>query len=1270
MTQDMSKDNKKQHSSQCEVRNLRTVSPSASNSLFPSCKQRAFRLLAVTFLRGNSHFTRSKLRLYSGESHSPLASFCRYAVVVLLMMVGGITGAWAQTDYSGFFYIANETDHGKDIANRYYLVPAKNPQQPHYADAYFNSQYCNVNGKGDYSGDNYGDSEKPFITTYKTNRDKSSMWQIKSSTISGYYYIIHCVTGKYLVYEPPYKEKDNRKSFHLEDVAETPTDDKYLFSISGSLSGPINISSKKKSGWYFNPAANNINQFYGTDAADNGDYWAGGIVGVYNNTGGNSQWYFEDVPPYFVYTSENKIKIIYPDDAATIYYTTDGKDPAISETKKEYKGEPFGPDDGQVIIRAIAKTDSHQSAEGSSILPCSSSPYLMQNVECTDFYMIPGDLSNNETVVHTTSLGRPTMQWYFKPAGMDNDYPYQYFYIYNKGYEGTDENYLFCNSDGNVRMKTVSDFEASKTGDAFDSYGDDYKFRILADASTGYRIVPKNRQTHWLYKNGNNAGDAISTSNSSTSTQCRWNLIPLSKKPAFTPPFTVSGENNTYYKIKNASNTTYFIIPGTTNEYATTSDAAESDNMKWYFREAGSDGWNTYYYIVNAATNEYLYYRHDNLTTTANKDNAFTTKGYSSGGSDEDRYQFVVANTATSTSEHYYYIVPKPLKYLSNNQYMLVWRDSTNPLKVSHARNDSQRKWIFDSTTFTCEMPVITNDDIDGTITITCTTPGAKIYYTTSTTGVGDCADPTSASTLYSGTFLQGDITYIKAIAMRSETDASSVTGKSFAAFKCAKPVIQMGIGGIVITCATAGATIYYTLDQEIYETDPLNTTGIQQYMGTPITYDGGNPPVVRAFAIKGESISTMSLVAEYNDVPQIITKTSEITNLSGNYIFGEGFTDDLSEAIQGTFTGKIDGQFIALSLGHPLFASTENAVIKNVMLKDVKISGSGSVGAIVGEAGGYTRIYNCGILPTNNKYESDASYVKSSDGYCGGLVGWLKDDSRVVNCFSYANITGGTDVAGIVGHNETASNTTESDGKYANLRTAVVNCMFYGDITGGTNVYPVYGGANMLNTGDNGINTYDFYRAEANITVAGGKFNGSWPASEENLTRFEYYRYLLNSNRELCGWWVKSDVAPNTMSTTDVQAIEKDASLMAKWVLDPSIAPYPILKSAGKYSSVINPDPEKRIDPGTKQWVDRVVSSNTIQTDAAPDTEGQTLGTVNVTIKAGSHHILLISRQWTSTTSISAMARFSCLIIMRYSAIPMGLHGVRNMATTTPAWW
>ena len=114
-------------------------------------------------------------------------------------------------------------------------------------------------------------------------------------------------------------------------------------------------------------------------------------------------------------------------------------------------------------------------------------------------------------------------------------------------------------------------------------------------------------------------------------------------------------------------------------------------------------------------------------------------------------------------------------------------------------------------------------------------------------------------------------------------------------------------------------------------------------------------------------------------------------------------------------------------------------------------------------------------------------------------MVGWLKDDSRVINCFSYANITGGSTVAGIVGYNDFASTAEESDGKYTKLKTAVVNCMFYGNITGGTTRYPVYGGKKILNNTVTGINNYDFYRAEANLGLTDDiHYNCSWPAQEE----------------------------------------------------------------------------------------------------------------------------------------------------------------------------
>ena len=371
-------------------------------------------------------------------------------------------------------------------------------------------------------------------------------------------------------------------------------------------------------------------------------------------------------------------------------------------------------------------------------------------------------------------------------------------------------------------------------------------------------------------------------------------------------------------------------------------------------------------------------------------------------------------------------------------------------------------------------------------------------------------------------------------------------------------------------------------------------------------------------------------------EVTQIFS-LSEITDPAGKYelvsdVDASGYSSITNFTGTLTAQAKADGTFpVIVNLSCPLFTTATDATISNIMFQGVGISSgnsTGNTGAICCEAKGDTRIYNCGIL---------GGSVGGSK-YVGGLVGLLDGTSRVINCFSYANITAGTDVAGIVGHNEAVytdggvsygSSTATSNNKYYRLKTAVVNCMFYGNITGGTNRWPVYGGAMMRNDIDNGINNYDFYRAEASLGLADDShYNCSWPAQEEYLTKYEYYRYLLNSNRELCGWWVGAPSAPSGMTTAQVQAVPKDASLIAKWVLDPSIAPYPILKAPGRYPSVINQAPQpdetnpQRIDSKTKQWVSRATASTEwTNPKDAPKTEGQILGNITVTIQDGDEH-------------------------------------------------
>jgi len=203
--------------------------------------------------------------------------------------VVGVNEVLAQ-DLSGTYYIANETNHGNtNMSTHWYLVPGADPHAAHYADAYFSDEYCNKTGKGDYKTSN-GDPEKPFLTTYQTNQDFNSIWILESVTgESGNYYIKHAKTGKYVVYEPPYKDAPQRKSMHLEST-DSPGDNA-KFTITGSLSGPNNISPKSvtSGNMYFNPATGvgNRLQYY----AAGGDYLHDGMIGLWNAAGDKSQWY-------------------------------------------------------------------------------------------------------------------------------------------------------------------------------------------------------------------------------------------------------------------------------------------------------------------------------------------------------------------------------------------------------------------------------------------------------------------------------------------------------------------------------------------------------------------------------------------------------------------------------------------------------------------------------------------------------------------------------------------------------------------------------------------------------------------------------------------------------------------------------------------------------------------------------------------------------------------------------------------------------------------
>ena len=500
--------------------------------------------------------------------------------------------------------------------------------------------------------------------------------------------------------------------------------------------------------------------------------------------------------------------------------------------------------------------------------------------------------------------------------------------------------------------------------------------------------------------------------------------------------------------------------------------------------------------------------------------------------------------------------------------------------------------------------PTIQNNGSNA-ISITTTTPGATIYYTT------DGTNPTTSSTEYTGPLTENvsNVT-INAIAIK-ENMLTSAVGSGSVKLQCATPVITRVDMTFTLSCS-------YPTDANLYYT--LGGGAEVAYTGTPVAFTSEQLPMtVTAVARHNDYTASETASMELKngtgtpDDPYLIYGTTDFANFVTNvnngttaskcYKLGDDVSAIGADAITTAFTGTFDGNGYTISdLGHALFNTVNGGTVKNVILDNVGISGGTNVGAICNEATGASRIYNCGVLASGSTAHTDTdgytyltacSSTISGSNYVGSIVGLLDGSSRVINCFSYANVSGGSYVGGIVGYNNVA--TTAS-----NLQTMVMNCMFYGEVSG-TSIAPIYNGEIITNDGDaNGVNNFNYFRLESsyvqdnNITKV---YHCALGAETRFLQRFEFYRHLLNSNRELAAWWATGNAA------------NKDE--MMKWVLVPSqigsSTPYPILKNPYndedeiiKYPSVVNIDAENA-------------------PSASERNKGGILGTLSVTIQSGS---------------------------------------------------
>ena len=449
------------------------------------------------------------------------------------------------------------------------------------------------------------------------------------------------------------------------------------------------------------------------------------------------------------------------------------------------------------------------------------------------------------------------------------------------------------------------------------------------------------------------------------------------------------------------------------------------------------------------------------------------------------------------------------------------------------------------------------------------------IYYNI---GNGTQADPDNSSTLYENPFTPSVGQVIKAITYIAGY-YSTVTSETYNPTHTAVPTIESDEGTVTVT-GPAGSTIYFTTDG----TDP--TTSLTGYP-SPHVFTVASSVTVKAIA-KAGGLLPSCVVSRKVSTSHSIRNATDLANiandLAGDYIILNDIDVSGFTTIAGSFTGTIEADinptthmpYRIKNLSVPLF-TTLTGTAKNLVIESVSISNhSGNTGAIACTANDAARIYNVGIL---------GGSVGGSN-YVGGLVGLLDGEARVINCYSYADITQGDYIGGIVGYNNVAT-----DSRAAYLKTMVMNCMFYGGIDTNNCPHraPIYNGTEISNKDANGVSNFNYFRLEAPyVQPTGVTYNCALGAEDRFLKRFEFYRHLLNGHRELAGWW-----ATDTYSKDE----------MLKWVLLPDSLgtnhPYPILMQQGKYPSVVN------IDAANAQ-------------ENQPRNQGGKLGTLKVNIQMG----------------------------------------------------
>jgi hypothetical protein len=241
------------------------------------------------------------------------------------------------------------------------------------------------------------------------------------------------------------------------------------------------------------------------------------------------------------------------------------------------------------------------------------------------------------------------------------------------------------------------------------------------------------------------------------------------------------------------------------------------------------------------------------------------------------------------------------------------------------------------------------------TVTLTDSTYGALIYYTTNT------EPPSAASTLYTGPFSVGATTTVRAVAVVNgyKNSAGLTEVYTIDATRTAAPIFSPGTGFypavqmVSITDATPGAAIYYTTDGSVPTSSSLLYTG-------PILVSANT--VIKAVAIAG-GLTDSSSWALYTLVGSPWALAAPATNVAagaatlnavvkpgpvtGSYFFRYGTRADITALRQSTSQVSLAASNVPLDVSAQIGSLVPGTQYYYQVV--VETEGGTSLGAILG---------------------------------------------------------------------------------------------------------------------------------------------------------------------------------------------------------------------------------------------------------------------------------------------------------------------------------